>query len=79
MQINCQYPTIIRSPEFNKLITQGFTEIHYKNNCISRLNKKQVKLALSNSYISIPELQINQGYELNDLNKNKQNLPQYRI
>lgn len=77
MLINCQYPTIIRIPEFNKLITQGFTEIYYKSKCILRLNHKQVKLALSNSYISIPELQINQGYELNDLNNNKQNLPQY--
>ena len=75
MKINCKYPTIIRNPEFNKLISTGYTQIYYDNNLLVELTKQQIKDALSDLYVKIEEIQINQDYTLNNSDNNPFDLP----
>lgn len=75
MKINCNYPTIIRNPEFNKKLTLGFTHIYNQDKLLTILTNREIRLALSDLYISIKELQINQGYALINTTNNPHHLP----
>lgn len=71
MEINCEHPTIIRIPDFNKKVMSGFTEIYKKGQLLYKLTYKNIQSAIKKEYVKIPAIRINNGFKL----KNPQKFP----
>ena len=70
MQINCEHPTIIRNPEFNKYVLKGYHYIYNKGVQVTKLTFKNIQQAINREYCKIPSIAINKGFELKDKTEN---------
>lgn len=63
MKLNCKYPAIIRNPQFNQLVLNGYNLILNKGVLIHRITIANVNKILNDEYLFISQIKIFKNFE----------------